>query len=524
MGERDRREALSRRDFMLQGAAGAAGLAAAGMLGIMPQALAQEAATPRRRPNVVFIITDDQNANTLGCFGGQVLTPNIDRLAREGVLFSRNYTTSAICTPSRYITLTGEYASRCEAPAFMNNNPAGQQSQVMFNTHLLPGQLNLPTVLQRAGYATGCVGKWHVGGGPYKKLSPDSDLKNPEVGRVMAANQETLCAFARTCGFDYAASMYQGNVADYKLNAFVAHNMEWVTKGALDFIDQSRDRPFFLYMAPTLMHSPFPTRSLRLDPCMTPAGMLPAPITDAQPSRESIFRRVQEAGLPESAAGATWLDDGVGAVLQRLEKYGLLEDTAVFLFSDNTTQGGKGTCYEGGAHTPALLRYSGHVPAGTRCDQFVQNIDFAPTIFDICGVTAPTEMHLDGRSMLPLVEGKPVTWRDAAFLEVGHVRAVMAGPYKYIALRYPPKLQEQIKNNTLGRPAYQMDTTFDLEETARKAHPAYFDADQLYDLDKDPGETINLATDPAYAGVLADMKKRLTEWLKTFDRPFGEFC
>ncbi|MCE5216593.1 sulfatase-like hydrolase/transferase, partial [bacterium] len=134
MGERDRREAMSRRDFVLQGAVGAAGLAAAGLLGTVPQALAQEATTPRRRPNVVFIITDDQNANTLGCFGGQVLTPNIDRLAREGVLFSRNYTTSAICTPSRYITLTGEYASRCEAPAFMNNNPAGQQSQVMFNT------------------------------------------------------------------------------------------------------------------------------------------------------------------------------------------------------------------------------------------------------------------------------------------------------------------------------------------------------------------------------------------------------
>lgn len=511
---------FSRRDFLRSSALGAGALAACGALGT-PLAFAQEPA--KRRPNVVFIITDDQNFDTMSPFAQGVLTPNIQRLAREGVVFDRNYTTSAICTPSRYITLTGRYAGRCDGQAFLAAYPPGTQSQVMFNTHLTPGSPTLPQVLHDAGYVTGCVGKWHVGGAGYRKLAPDSNLRDPVVDKILKHNQELLCAFARSCGFDYAASMYQGNLADYRLNELVAHNMEWVVDGALRFIDQNRDKPFFLYMAPTLLHSPTPTRSLRLDPCMTPAGYLPEP-PRCMPPRESIFERVKAAGLPENTAGATWLDDGIGAVIQRLSDYGILDDTAIFVFSDNGTAGGKGTCYEGGAHTPALLRFPGYVPAGIRSSELVGNIDFAPTILDLCGVRRPDNMHLDGANMLPMLNGGDRNWRREMFLEVGHTRAVCTAKWKYIALRYPPKLQEQIDNGTLGRPAWQMDTTFDLEQTASKAHPAYFDLDQLYDLENDPGERVNLAKDPAYGDVLADMKSRLTEWLRTFGRPFGEFC
>lgn len=511
---------FSRRDFLRSSALGAGALAAGGALAGLP-ALAQKPAG--RRPNVVFIITDDQNFDTMSPFAQGVLTPNIQRLAREGVVFDRNYATSAICTPSRYTTLTGRYAGRCDGQGFLAAYPPGTQSQVMFNTNLTPGSPTLPQVLHDGGYVTGCVGKWHVGGSGYRKLPPDANMRDPAVDKILKENQERLCAFVRSCGFDYAASMYQGNLADYKLNELVAHNMEWVVEGALKFIDQNKDRPFFLYMAPTLLHSPAPVRSLRLDPCMTPAGYLPEP-PRCMPSRESIFERVKAAGLPESTAGATWLDDGIGTVMQRLSDYGLLDDTAIFVFSDNAVAGGKGTCYEGGAHTPALLRFPGHVPAGTRSSALVGNIDFAPTILSLCGVRCPDNMHLDGANMLPVLNGEDPNWRTEMFLEVGHTRAVCTEKWKYIALRYPPKLQEQIDNGTLGRPAWHMDVSFDLEQMALNKHAAYFDADQLYDLEEDPKETVNLAKDPAHAAVLADMKARLTEWLKTFNRPFGEFC
>ena len=490
---------------------------------LAPLATATPVAGTPSRPNILFILTDDQNPDTLGCFGGKVLTATLDRLCGEGVKFTRAYNSSSVCTPSRYTCMTGQYASRCPTERFLKLNPPGHQSNVGFNVQVEPGSWNVGRVLRENGYRTGFVGKWHTGTPPLLSIPTDANLRDPAVATKLAENQRRLRDYIQRAGFDYAASVYRGNLDDHKLDALNAHNMEWVTKGALDFLDQVGDTPFFLHLCTTLQHSPAPNKSLAGDPTLTPAGHLPAPIT-VQAPRAGIAARLQAAGVAANMGHATWLDDGVAAVIKKLADLGKLDNTIILFFSDNGTMGGKGTCYDGGARTPCFLWGKGRVPSGVICDQPVQNIDFVPTIFDFAGIRPPAEMKLDGRSLRSLFSSPPLAWRDALFLEIGHTRAVCVGRWKYVALRYPPEMQQKIQNQTLGRPAYHMDTSLNLQEFALKQHPAYWDADQLYDLQEDPLERVNLVRDPQHASTVAEMKRRLRGWLAGFDRSFGEFA
>jgi arylsulfatase A-like enzyme len=347
---------------------------------------ASAAATPSR-PNILFILTDDQNPDTLGCFGGKVLTPTLDRLCREGVKFTRAYTSSSVCTPSRYTCMTGQYASRCATDRFMKAHPPGTPSNVGFNVQVEPGRWNVAQVLRAHGYRTGFVGKWHTGGPVFVPIPSDADLHDPEVAKKLAENQRRLCDYIRQVGFDHAASVYRGNLADHKLDALIYHNMEWVTKGALDFLDQAGDKPFFLHLCTTLQHSPAPNESIGGDPTMTPAGHLPAPL-NVQAPRAGIDARLKQAGVAGNMGHATWLDDGIAAVVQRLADLGKLDNTLILFFSDNATLGGKGTCYDGGARTPCFLWGKGRIRGGQVCDKLVQNIDFVPTIFEMAQARA----------------------------------------------------------------------------------------------------------------------------------------
>ena len=480
------------------------------------------AVAAERRPNVIFILTDDQNNDTLRCFGGKVLTPAIDKLAGHGVKFTRAYAVTSICTPSRYTCLTGQYASRCESVAYLTACPPGQQANVAFNVVIGPKTPNLARTLHDAGYATGFVGKWHTGAPELAPYPANGDMKDPAIGRILTENQKRLCDYIKSCGFDYAASVYRGNLKDHQLNALSVHNQEWVTKGALDFIEQNKSRPFFLHLCTTLQHSPSPNQSIKGDARYTPAGLLPAPL-QVQAPRATIPGRLRKAGIADALGNATWLDDGVAALVGKLEKLGLAENTAIVFLSDNGTLNGKGTCYEGGAHVPAFIYWNGHVPGGATCDRLVANLDFVPTILDICGVKPPPALKLDGASLLPLMNGQDAAWRDALLLEVGHTRAVVTAKWKYLLLRYPPALGQKIAAGTLGRKPYHGDSVFGLHAAAEQAHPAYYEPDQLYDLEKDPGEKTNLVKDPNCQQTVTELSARLKQMLATIPRPFGEF-
>ena len=529
-------QGLTRREFVAGTAAGAACLAAP-----WAQRLAAAEASARARPNLVVIYTDDHDLDEIGCYGGTMPTPHMDSLARDGMRFSRYYVCSAVCSPSRYNLLAGRCASR-SARQQGKRFPPGGPVNIGWEAGVIQEPDTLASVLQAAGYRTGMVGKWHQG-----QLSPlqrfadaDADPATPAVQAQLAANYENLLRSVKSCGFDYAEAVYSDNVDGGRANLpfwlprqLRVHNMEWVTASALSFLEQAAApgaepaKPFFLYMAPTLVHSPSAVASLRADPRATSRG--PVEVPRVQPSRESVLARASALGLGpkgrinDKAAGAIWLDDGVGAVLQKLEALGLAGNTLVLLASDNGNAA-KFTCYDGGARLPCVARWPGVIPAGAVCDKLVSNLDVAPTFFELAGVTPPPAAVWDGVSIVKALRGDPTYTRDSVFLEITTERAVVLDDgFKYMAVRYLPGILEQVRQgqrfNHWCQPLEQATHTFNADTT----YPAYFDLDQLYDLREDPRERRNLAGDPAFAARLDAAKARLRQYSAGLPHTFAEF-
>jgi arylsulfatase A-like enzyme len=496
------------------------------------------------RPNVIFIIADDMYRDMFNCTAegkGLNLTPTLDRLAAEGVVMEGQHIVSPVCTPSRYNCLTGRYASRARNPVFTRMTERGGMSLVVWNTQLLPEDLTLPKLLQKAGYTTGTVGKHHCIAWP--KLEPTSstdDARDPVVAEKLRANGRRMESALQALGFDFATNIISGNLDErYPENAGV-HNLDWLVAGALDFIDQSKDQPFFLYFASSVAHSPSqPQRSWNADPRATAYGFLDRAL-DVLPPRDTLPKRIREAGitggrLPENIL---WLDDAVAALMKRLELHGLADNTLVFFFNDNG-QDAKGSIYQGGTHCPSIIWRKGGFPCGQRSDVRVTNLDFAPTILDLVGADAPRDFF-DGRSFREVLQGKTNRVHDALFFELGFTRGVLKDNWKYIALRYPPNPEtivdlrkpERGKGTKRPDPASPTDLTprppfghiggNNNEDRPKKTYPAYWDADQLYDLSADPKEQHNLAKDPAHAAKLDELQRALRRHLETLPGGFAE--
>lgn len=493
------------------------------------------------RPNVVVIYTDDQPQEWVGCYGGNVLTPNIDSIAEEGMRFDRYYASSPVCSPSRYSALTGRYASRSER--FHENCPPGSYPNIGWGPGVAGETDTLARVLSDHGYTTGFVGKWHQGvDADLASVAPDADGRDPDTAETIRENYEKLVAEVERSGFDDARHVYPANVFGWELpESMERHNMEWVTRGALDFLDDHGDDPFCLVMAPTLTHDPWERKQLESDPRITPAGYLEEP-PDVQPSRQSVLSRV--AAAPETSqpptdaeqpafmsteevqigrAFATWVDDGVGAVLNQLDRLGVADDTLVIFTSDHGNRG-KFTCYDAGARQPCLVRWPTELEPSGPCSDLVSNVDIAPTLFDVAGVDPGPDYTLDGRSFAPLVTGDGEYERESLYLEITAERAVVTDDgYKFIAVRHPPEIQAEVD---AGR-AYQHSgapvNTDGVRYGAGSDFPGYFDQDQLYDLVADPHEQHNLVDDPAYADRLDALRDRLREYSAALPHEFGEF-
>jgi arylsulfatase A-like enzyme len=536
---------LDRRDFM--------GFLGAGLLALIsPGALKKTDAMQRRprRPNILFIITDDQGLDTFGFINKKALTPNIDRLAAEGVYFSRAYASSSVCTPSRYTCLTGRYASRSKDESFLNNISSEGQTSVHWNTDLVVDETNVARTLKNAGYATGVVGKLHGFSlsGHSKILNKQSDPRDPQVIKALREDQKIFAEDLKEHGFDFAERLNRNNLGSTKAlpDELCKHSPEWVTEGALKFIEQNKDRPFYLYFATTLLHGPSPLESLKSDPRITEAGYLDEP-PKVQPSRASVLKRVEEAGLSESMAPATWLDDSIGAMLNKLDELGIAEDTLIIYFNDHGHEGSKGALYEGGVRTPTIIRWPGKVKHG-QSKELIENIDFVPTILSAAGAKAE-DMVTDGMDLSDLLtKGKSLS-RDSLLCEIGNTRAVVTERWKYIAFRIPPSVDKPLeerkriveeylaKNPARLKQVQQVNPQYRITHINRQPGgdgtelgqglkyyaKHYFDADQLYNLENDPGEQKNLAKDPGYKDVLEEMKAKLKKHLENLPGTFAEF-
>lgn len=504
---------ISRRQFM------ATGIGAAAALGLPRWALgADDGAAPGRRPNVIIFWIDDMDLNEIGCFGGKVLTPHMDSLARDGVKFSRGYVVSAVCTPSRYNMVTGGYASR--ALNLRQNTPPGSWAKLGWNS-LVTEEVTLAKILKAGGYRTGMVGKWHLGGDSLTKLPADAKSSDPAVRKTVADNYEKTVAAVKRAGFDFADALVSQNVQGMPLpKDWVVHNQEWMTGCALDFIEQSKDQPFFLYFASTVPHSPYGMSSLTCDPHISTRGLLDK-VPQVQPSREDVLRRTREAGVTDKLAFLTWLDDGIGAILKKLADLKLEQDTLILFMSDNANPA-KYTCYEGGVHVPAMARWTGRIKPGSVCNAVIGSVDLPATVADVCGVKVPANAQLDGESLLPLLDGRKGPWREGLMLEITYTRGIVTDGWKYVALRFPPHIQAKIDSGEWKKVNQEGEEGPSHYETEDR-YPGYFDRDQLYDLKADPKEQRNLAADPAHRAKLDEMKELLRKQSAKLPTPFGEF-
>lgn len=417
------------------------------------------------RPNFLFVYTDDQRWDAMSCVqkeqGAQARfpwfqTPNMDRLATEGIRFRNAFVVNSLCAPSRATFLTGCYGHR---NGIVNNHTSFQAENI---THA--------TLLRTAGYTTGYIGKWHMG-----KQS------------------------GQRPGFDYSASFVgQGKYFDcpVEVNGVSQPTKGWVddvsTDFALDFIRRHKDKPFSLVVGFKATHGPFspPPRAAErfagaeIKPAVNascPAIYLgtaaPKKVKHPKPAKEGgggpgldYFRCISAA------------DDNLGRLLAELDNLKLADNTVVAFASDNGYYlgehglGDKRSAYEESLRIPLLLRYPKSGVKGKTVDEIALNVDLAPTFVDLAGVAVPKEMH--GRNWKPLLEGKTEGWRNAFF-------------YCYFFEKgFGTPMVTAVRTNTAKLIKY----------------PGHEDWTELFDLKADPYEMKNLAKEAGHKQLLAELQ------------------
>lgn len=514
------------------------------------------------RPNIVFFIVDDQKRdfytflpdNEHPDVKGSV-TPTLDRLAEEGIVLSELHVPSPVCVPSRFTALTGSYAGRAINDELLRRSQNFGYPAIGQNTRVTPETATLPRRLQSAGYRTGAVGKNHVIDVPnYRRARFDADITDPAIIEQLKKNTQAEKAGWMAVGFDFAERLYHDNVRANGPRVLNPHNLDWLTEGALQFIEEStkEEAPFYLYFAASTPHGPFghwESGNRRA----TPDGMLEeAP--NVLPSKASIAQRLRQAGYKkgdrhwEVAGDNMWTDDALAAIIKKLEALGEWDNTILIYFNDHGIESGKTTIYQGGMRSIAVIDGSASYIKGGRLNtSLTSSVDFGTTILNWAQYRGDRE-GIDGVDLAPLLEGKVESVRESVYGEIGITRAVRKGNWKYLALREPDylknmplemrqaridKMRKRMKR--IGREPFKNKATdpfahiahlpggWDNTWSAMREHPAYFDADQLYNLAEDPHEKVNLAGDPEYAEILAEMKAELSKYLENMPGQFGEF-
>jgi arylsulfatase A-like enzyme len=397
------------------------GCVAAIVLG-SPLLLAADA--PKKQPNIVLIVSDDQGYRDLGCFGSErIKTPNLDRLAKEGVRATSFYVTWPACTPSRGSLLTGRYPQRNGLYDMIRNDLVNYGHRYTEEEYALSPEMTLgldvrevtiAQVLKRAGYATGVVGKWDSGRA--RRFLP------------LQRGFDFFYGFANT-GIDYWTHERYGIPSMFRGNERIkeeGYATELFRREALDFIEKNKDRPFFLYVP---FNAPHGASNLEKDPYQVPEKYLKQYSEDATANRTKYMAMV------------TCMDEAIGEIMARLRTLGLEKDTLVLFFADNggtkvgdngPLRGFKGQMFEGGLRVPFLARWPGQLPAGRVSDDFLTSLEVFPTLARVAGAEPPKDVILDGFEMLPVLQGMQVSPRKEVFWQRRSDRAARVGQYKWV--------------------------------------------------------------------------------------------
>ena len=447
-------------------------------------AAALPAAEPSR-PNIVFILADDLGYGDPGCYNpeSKIPTPNMDRLAKEGVRFTDAHSPSAVCTPTRYALLTGRYAWRTR----LQKGVLGPFSQPLITEKLL----TVPSMLREQGYATACIGKWHLGWGwpkpgddgkrDFTRPIPDgpTDRGFDLYFGTDVPNYPPYCFIEndRTVGIpsaDAPAGRDSFNIADPMLPDWkLVEVLPGLEKRAVEYIATAAkgDKPFFLYLPLTSPHYP----------------VVPS----------AAFKGKSKAG--DYGDFAVQTDQVVGEVVAALKKSGVADKTLVLFTSDNgpeitgevnpgaydrlkefghasmgSLRGTKRDAWEGGHRVPFIARWPGKIPAGTTCDETICHVDLMATLAALLDVKLPADAGVDSVNILPALLGEK---------------------------RKAPLHQATVHHSAQGKFAIRRgDWVLILaptgDDNARKVEPGWFRKDRGYAPHTEPGELFHLATDP----------------------------
>lgn len=441
-----------------------------------------------RRPNVVVILADDLGFGDLGCYGHpRFKTPRLDRMAAEGARFAQFNTPMPFCAPTRAALLTGRYPFRCG----LTGNPTPDGPPQADALALPASEVTLAQHLKRAGYATGMVGKWHLG------------HKRPEF-------LPTRRGFDEYLGIPYSNDMRPVRLVEgvetVEYPVVQATLTRRYTERAVRFIESNKDRPFFLYFAHAMPHKPL--------------------------ACSEEFYKKSGAGLYGDALAE--LDASVGEVLDRIKELGLDDRTLVVFTSDNGPwyggsagglRGMKGTSWEGGYRVPCIARWPGRVPAGRVIGAPAVTMDLFATTLAAAGVEPPSDRVIDGKDLLPLLDGKVDSVHDVIF---GHQAARLAtvrdARWKLHVLPARDR-RETPPDRPWVDPRGPDGVTIlaPFEQHQPKDYPGLRTGDEtvalsLFDLTNDPAEQKDVTA--AHPEVVARLKARYDQMLKEFpNRP-----
>ena len=452
---------------------------------------------PTRRPNIIVIVVDDLRFDEIGVAGHPFLeTPNVDRLAREGALFSNAFNVVPLCSPNRACILTGQYPSRHG----IIDNVARDRLSHRLRT--------FPQDLQRGGYETAFLGKWHMGNDPTPR--PGFDLWAAIPGQGRTVNPELF--------------------EDGRIHTVEGYVTDVLTDRAISIIERGGEKPFFIYIGHKAIHPD--TRQLddgSVD-LSVPRGYVPAPRHLGRYDEKVFPRRPNVVSSPDELVGKPALqralrvknsaeivaefgedeldpgtseetirrrsemilavDEGLGRIVDALDRKGILDSTFILFTSDNGFFYGehglsveRRLAYEESIRMPLVVRFPAVARAGSLIGQLAASVDIAPTVLHIAGV--PIGDHIQGRSLVPLLLGDVGDWRESVLIEFFtyenpfpwlvdmDYRAIRTLRYKYIHwVHYP-------------------------------------DESELYDLAEDPYEMRNLAGEPRMAGVVRDLRAEM---------------
>lgn len=469
----------------------ALGMLGAAALGPAPRAVAAKSKT--QRPNILFIMADDHDADAMSCYGSRInKTPNIDRIANDGIRFDNCFCTNAICGPSRATILTGKYS---HINGFIDNSSRFDGSQQTF-----------PKLLQKAGYQTGIVGKWHLMSEPtgfdYWNVLPGQGVyHDPQMIEMGQKTKHT--GYVTDLIADFSIDFLKNRDAEKPFCLMCHHkapHRSWNPDAKHAAMYEDVDIP-----EPPTFNDDYATRGtaahtaeMRIDRDLNKDDLKVDPPEGLTP--EQLKHWKYERYIKDYLRVIASVDDNVGRLLDYLDQSGLAENTLVIYTSDQGFFLGdhgwfdKRFMYEDSLRMPFIARFPGLTQPGSVADAMSLNVDFAPTFLDLAGAAIPDDIQ--GRSLQPILKGQPPkNWRNSMYYHY----------YEYPAV-------------------HSVRRHYGIRTLEHKLIHYYYGMDEweLFDLKKDPDELRNLYDDPAYAKVCENLKGELARLRKELKVPPDE--